>query len=289
MHVSLYNQFGALNSGPVFDAIGQGLTELGIHVSYHNDQADVAVVWSMLWVGRMRHNRTVWQQFRQSGRPMIVAEVGMIDRGRTWKLGLNGTGRSAYPNLIIQPNREKSLGLRCKDWQQSGTHVLIATQRADSQQWQGQPAMNLWLQNTVTQLRKHTDRPIMVRPHPRYPVTVPLGCAVSSPRKISNTYDSFDFDTSIADAWAVINYNSAPGSQAVLSGVPAFVGADSLAAEVANHNIDAIEQPRRPNRDQWLTWLAHTEWTLSELSTGQPIKRLLDHVGRENLDGPGAQ
>jgi hypothetical protein len=52
-----------------------------------------------------------------------------------------------------------------------------------------------------------------------------------------NTYDSFDFDTDLANAWCVINENSGPGCQSVIAGVPAFVGADSLAAPVANLDL----------------------------------------------------
>jgi len=35
-------------------------------------------------------------------------------------------------------------------------------------------------------------------------------------------------------AWAVVNENSGPGSQAIIDGIPAFVGAHSMALPVAN-------------------------------------------------------
>jgi hypothetical protein len=100
-----------------------------------------------------------------------------------------------------------------------------------------------------------------------------------------NTYDDFDFSRALSNAWAVINWNSGPGSQAIMSGIPAFVGATSLAAPVANLDWSQIETPVRPDRSEWLINLAHTEWTCAELATGQPIARLFpdktkfDHGG----------
>ena len=73
----------------------------------------------------------------------------------------------------------------------------------------------------------------------------------------------------------MVNWNSGPGSQAVLNGVPAFVGGSSLAAPVGNLDLANIENPARPDRTQWLEQLAHSEWTLAEIETGDPLSRLL--------------
>ena len=54
MRVSLFEQFGALNSGPVFSALQQGLEASGLKQNTNDMSADVAVIWSMLWAGRTR-------------------------------------------------------------------------------------------------------------------------------------------------------------------------------------------------------------------------------------------
>jgi hypothetical protein len=95
---------------------------------------------------------------------------------------------------------------------------------------------------------------------------------------IKDSYDSFDFDSALRNAWAVINWNSGPGVQAVINGVPAFVGPTSLATPVANLDLTKIENPSRPDRSQWVDLIASTEWTLEELITGYPIKRLLSAI-----------
>ena len=76
----------------------------------------------------------------------------------------------------------------------------------------------------------------------------------------------------------MINWNSGPGVQAVINGVPAFVGNSSLASPVANLDLKNIENPSRPDRTQWVDFVASTEWTVEELATGYPIQRLLSAV-----------
>ena len=273
MHVSLFDQHGALNSVPVFAAIEEGLTRIGIQTSHHDLDADVAVIWSFLWAGRMLPNKQVYEHYRNTGRQVLIAEVGMLKRGITWKLCLNSTLSGGTYGEGENPDRVTKLGLRLKPWTYSGTNILIALQRSDSGQWSHGPKMESWLQDTVDHLRNFTNRPIVVRPHPRQSVSMPTGVTVQQPRKLST--DSFDFDSALADTWAVVNHSSAPGSQAIIAGVPAFVGLSSLASSVGNLTMGNIEKPDRPDREEWLCQIAHTEWTVDEIATGLPLARLL--------------
>jgi hypothetical protein len=277
MKISLFNNFGALNSMPVFAAFEQGLRTLGIQSNNHDINANVAVIWSHLWSGRMRHNQEIWKTFRDSGRDVIVLEVGMLKRGRTWKLGLNGVNRRAWFGQDLQRNRAQMLGLHLQPWHQ-GKNIVIAVQRGDSEQWSGLPAPTAWVEQTVAKIKSVTDRPIVVRPHPRQHIASIAGVTVRQPRQLVNTYDSFDFDTDLANAWCVINENSGPGCQSVIAGVPAFVGADSLAAPVANLDLSDIEKPWMPDRTAWLEDIAHTEWTVEEIASGLPVQRLLSRL-----------
>lgn len=275
MRVSIFDQYGALNSAPVFAAIRAGLDRIGIQHSSMDSSADVAVIWSMLWAGRMKPNQDIWNLYQSSGRPVIVAEVGMLRRGLTWKLGVNGTGLNADYGQELIPNRASILGLTTKPWTNAGYNIVVACQRSDSEQWAGQPPTIAWLTETARKIRQHSDKPIVIRPHPRQRIANIPGCVIESPRPIPGTYDSFDYDQCLKSTWAVINHNSGPGTQAILNGVPAFVGATSLAAPVSNSNIANIENPLRPDRTQWIEQLAHTEWTIPEIESGLPLQRLL--------------
>ena len=239
--------------------------------------ADVAVIWSQLWTGRMAPNRAVWNEFSASGRPVVVLEVGQLNRGVTWKIGINGVNARGWFGEGIEPERAKKLAVRLQPWHQ-GDHILIAMQRSDSEQWAGLPPAQQWLDQTIARIREHTDRAIVVRPHPRQKLQPKMGVKFQTPLPLRGTYDEFDFRSTLSNAWAVVNENSGPGSQAVLDGVPAFVGAYSMAAPVANLDYALIEKPRMPDRTAWLDELCHTEWTLGEIATGGPIGRLLGRL-----------
>jgi len=275
MKVSLWTSYGALNSRPIFDAFEHSLISAGWTVSHNDASADVNVIWSVLFNGRMGRNKEVWQQ----NKPTIVLEVGGIKRGTTWKVGLNGINRSAYfgPDNN-NDDRHRLLGLSLKPWRTSGEFILIAGQHDKSLQWQGMPSMSKWLMNTIDAIRTYTNRPILFRPHPRCPLpnieNEFKNVYRQQPVQLPNSYD--DFDMSFDNVHATVSYSSNPGIHSVLNGVPAFVGTSSLAYDVGN-DIDFmhdIENPCMPDRTQWLNDYAHTEYTVEEIALGIPLKHL---------------
>ena len=275
MKFSLWTDYGALNSKPVFDAFEHSLVSSGHSVTHNDSNADVNVIWSVLFNGRMAGNQAVWKQKK----PTIVLEVGGINRGTTWKVGLNGINRDAYfGEQDNDRSRADHLGLVCKPWRSNGDFILICGQHDKSLQWQGMPRMSNWFLETYDEIRKHTERPILFRPHPRCRLEhIERGLKNvyrQQPTQILGTYD--DYDMGFNNVWATVSYSSNPGIHSVLAGVPAFVGTSSLAYDVAN-DIDFmhdIENPMMPERQQWLNDYAHTEYTIEEISQGIPIKRL---------------
>lgn len=278
MRVSIFDQFGALNSGPIFQAVRQGFVRNGVQVVSHDMSADVAVIWSHVWAGRMKQNQHVWQQFRSTNRPVIVAEVGMLQRGSSWKLGINGTTKNAIWADPSDLDRYKKFNLTVSPWRNTGSEIVIALQRPDSHQWHCPQTVDTWLARTVRELQLHTERPIVVRPHPRQAMPSTKEYTVKRPVKVRGTYDDFDFVSAIQNAWAVVNWNSGPGSIAAIHGVPVFVDQTSLAAPVGNLALSNIENPVKPDRDQWINQICHTEWFEDEIKKGEPITRLLDKL-----------
>jgi hypothetical protein len=275
MKFGIFDNFGALNSAPVFRALIQGLDRLGLsHVS-HDESADIAVIWSVLWAGRMYQNRAIWQKFRDSQRPVMVMEVGSLRRGRTWRMSINGTTARASWGQGFDADRPEKLGISLQPWRNQGQHVVIACQRTESLQWSGMPPTPDWIRSVITDLRSHTDRPILVRNHPRQRLKALPGVTLEIPRPIPASYDDYDWGRSLESAWCVINWNSGAAIQSVIAGVPAIVGSDSLAAPVSSTQLADVENLPRPDRRAWLERISHTEWTLDEISSGQAISRLL--------------
>jgi hypothetical protein len=280
MKFSLWTDYGALNSTPVFDAFARGAQSLGHDVVWNDPVSDVDVIWSVLWNGRMAKNKDIWQRNMAQSKPTLVLEVGGIKRGTTWKVGINGINRDAYwgDNSNCDNSRAKSLGLNLKPWRSDGDDILLCGQHDKSEQWINMPRMSQWVMKIIDNIRLHTDRRILFRPHPRCPLPDIehefKNVKRQTPIKTEGSYDDFDIDYS--NIWATISYSSNPGIHSVIEGVPAFVSPSSLAYEVAN-DIDFlhdIETPLRPDRTQWLNEYAWTEFTLDEIKSGIPIKHL---------------
>lgn len=275
MKFSLWTDYGALNSRPVFDAFANSLVDNGHTVVYNNNTADVDVIWSVLFHGRMARNKVVWQ----NKKPTIVLEVGGIKRGTTWKVGLNGINRDAYfGDDGNTSDRRISLGLELTPWRTDGEFILICGQHDKSLQWQDMPRISEWLISTIEEIRKHTDRSIIYRPHPRCPLpnieNQFKNVYRQEPKHVSGTYD--DFDMQFDNIWATISHSSNPGIHSCIAGVPSFVSSHSLAYPVANdiNLLHNIENPAKPDRSQWLNDYAYTEWTIKEISDGIPLKYL---------------
>ena len=276
---SLWTQHGALNSKPVFDAFAHSLVAAGHDVVWNDNVSDVDVIWSVLWNGRMAANKTIWDRNVAQSKPTIVLEVGGIQRGTTWKVGLNGINRNGYfGDGGNDSTRADSLGLSLTPWTNKGEYILLCGQHERSEQWRNQAPMSQWVMDTIEELQRHTKKTIIFRPHPRCPLPHIehefKNVIRQDPVKINGTYD--DFNMSFRNIWATISYSSNPGIHSVLQGVPAFVGPASLAYAAAN-DIDFlhdIENPLKPDRRQWLNDYAWTEYTIKEISQGLPIKRL---------------
>ena len=272
MRFKLYREHGALNSPPVFDAVEQGLRRQGHDIV--NDNEDVAVIWSVLWSGRMRSNKLIYDHCRQQNTPVMIIEVGNLKRGETWRLSLdhiNNLGKFGnQDNLDYSRPQKLAVKLQPTPNIRRG-EILIACQHQESLQWQGMPVMKDWVADTISKIQQHTHRRVVVRYHPRssFPFKQ-SGVTVERPSRIPNTYDDFDI---FYNYHCVINHNSGPAVQAAIQGVPILCDQSSLAADLSI-KWSELDSPYVPDRTEWFVKLCHTEWTVEEIRQGIPIARL---------------
>ena len=266
----------ARNSIPVINAVLDSLRVYGYTPEENSMNSDMAVIWSVLWHGRMAANQQVYEHYRAQGRPVIIIDVGALYRGHTWKIALNNITRDGYYGHTenLDPGRPRKLGISLAVPVFNRPEILIAAQHQHSLQVANLPSIEAWIYKKIIELRAVTDRPIRVRPHPRSTLNLkllPSDIVLEEPNYLSNTYDSFDLHF---DCHAVVNYNSGPGIQAAISGTRPITDSSSLASPVAI-SIQDIEKPYTVDRDNWLVEICHTEYTLSEIQQGAWLKRIL--------------
>jgi hypothetical protein len=271
-NIAYYPLHRALNAQAPMTAMLSALTQAGITPHANSMDSDAVLIWSVLWSGRMAANQAVYEHYRSLGRPVIVADIGALQRGTTWKVAVNNINAQGYYGHLdrLDWDRPKKLGLSLKTPAKPKPHIVIASQHAKSEQTAGVD-LNQWVREQIQCLKNVTDRPIHVRPHPRCRLDVAgLGVTVERPAKIPGTYDSFDL---ALDCHAIVNYNSGPGIQAAIAGVRPVVDMSSLAYPVSVGFAD-IEQPYVTNRDLWLAQISYTEYTLNELEQGLWLNRI---------------
>jgi hypothetical protein len=265
----------ALNSRPVMSAVLDVLQCSGILTQENSMDSDAAVIWSVLWNGKMQANKAVYEHYRSQGKPVIIVEIGALYRGTTWKIAVNNITADGYYGQTehLDWDRPRKLGISLAVTAFHRPEILIAAQHQHSLQVTNLPSIEAWIYKQILRLRQFTDRPIVVRPHPRSVLNtklLPNNVVFEEPHPLKNTYDSFDMHF---DCHAVVNYNSGPGIQAAISGTRPIVDMSSLAYPVSVSYAE-LEQPYLIDRDRWLVEICHTEYTLNEIQKGLWLQRI---------------
>lgn len=175
-------------------------------------------------------------------------------------------------------------GIRIEEPKINGNHILILLQRQGGWSMGGEDIID-WTMNTVRQIRKTgCDRIIRIRPHP--------GCKKSklflNPKhnpfyklnKVQMCDPTNMLENDLRNCHAVINKNSSGIVGPIIKGYNAFVTEPnkSQCAEVSNHNLLDIEQPKMFDRLKWLQRISMFHWSFSELETGQCWSHIKNYV-----------
>ena len=159
----------------------------------------------------------------------------------------------------------------------TGNHILICLQRDGGWNMKGED-LERWLVMTVKRIRAVSNRPILIRPHPKRPMKE----TVDKVRNFSEVYVSVPpstLDQDLEGAWAAVFYNSSSSVAAILKGIPVFVtDEDAVTWDVANNDVRDIQNPRLPDREQWLYDLAACHWSDEELRQGLVWKHFLPYL-----------
>ena len=272
------------NKDMVYPQVLEAIRKTDSLVEYSMD-ADAALIWSVLWFGKMASNRRVWEHYREQGKPVIVIEVGGLSRNETWKLGINGINRDAEFGLSlgVNPDRVKKLGMETCTWQKTDKpYILVCGQHGHSLQWENMPAMETYFKNTVTEIRKYSDKPIVLRSHPRFRERIHFAvedenwflnnnCEWNIAKHVQKTYDSFDLEDQLKETCYTVSYSSNAGISSIIQGIPSVVSEHSLAYDMSSN----FNELKYPDREDWLINMANVEYFADEIGSQWQRIRLL--------------
>jgi hypothetical protein len=132
-----------------------------------------------------------------------------------------------------------------------------------------------WLNGKIRQIRQHTQRQIIIRPHPgdyrpddfhkwnKRQLNNDTSIVIADPANTQLVND-------LNGAHAAVFFNSSASVAAVCAGIPVFADDSSCVAwAVANRDIAQIESPVAFAREQWLYDLAAAHWSDADAQAGR--------------------
>ena len=213
---------------------------------------------SNLFLYRNRSNPGYWLRYSYDG---IFANTG------------------EYCDHAPDPDRwaqiQSQCGVQLQPWRQAGNHILLCLQRDGGWSMAGWDVVD-WAMKNIIEIRKYSDRPIRIRPHPgdkkarKYCERIMKLCAGRGLKDIGISSEAHSLVQDFANCWTVVNHNSSPGVAAVIEGIPVILTDPdrSQARDVATRGIHRIENPLMPDRDAWIQRISQFHWSHAELQSG---------------------
>lgn len=161
-------------------------------------------------------------------------------------------------------------GVELKPWRAAGSHILILCQRPKG--FNMFTDQEVWLDKTISRLRKHSQRPIMIRMHPGD------GTRFKQIEKIQKKYghsvtisEHENIRDALVNCWCTVGINSTPNVVSAIEGVPGYVEdpTHSWAADVAFNDLGLVENPPLPDRSEWIHKIANIHWSNDEVRSGK--------------------
>ena len=142
-----------------------------------------------------------------------------------------------------------------------GKNILVCPSSESIHNYLGRPN---WLNETITEIKKYTDRPIKVREKPR-------GRGTSGPSEAK-----IPLSEELKDAWVCVTSCSISAVEAQCMGIPTICDVKSFAEPVSANHFADIENPYFVGAEDWLYSLAYQQFTPEEFENGFAIETLLD-------------
>ena len=158
-------------------------------------------------------------------------------------------------------DRFEKFGMKIKAPNFKGSHILVCPSSTGINDYLDRPN---WLEETVEQIKRYTDRPIRVRYKPR-------GRGTSGPSEAT-----VPLSEDLKDAWCLVTSCSIAAIEAQCMGIPSIADNKSFAKEIAGQELADIEDPFFVGAEEWLYSLAYQQFTPEEFGNGKAVEILMD-------------
>jgi hypothetical protein len=261
-------------------------------------ECDVAVFFGS-WKPREKGSHQTRTAVAANAKKFICIETPLLNRSTSrenqyWRTGVNGFLNldAQWPTLDTEDadHRLDELGIEWAGWDSDPDgHILVALQLPGDASLRGCD-INDWAYRTIVDIRKQTDRFIVVRNHPLANQRA-FGDHEELARKlllegIQNIKFSdgqlVSWIEDLKDTYCTVTYTSGLAIDSVLSGVPTIAcDAGNFAWGISSRLIRDINNVKMASDDQvqqWLRNLVACQWSKEEMQNGIAWQHLLPVV-----------
>jgi hypothetical protein len=193
----------------------------------------------------------------ENNRPFYAIDTGYFGnkKHKMWHRITKNNLQLLGPVVSRPDNRLKKIGYHYKKFT-DGKKILICPPSEKIMMLFNQPTPELWVEQTIAELSKYTDRPIEVRLKPS-----------REQRTTTNTIESALSN----DVYCLITYNSIAAIEALMYGKPAITLGPNAAQLICNTNLNEIENLNKPSKDEmydFMCYLSYGQFTRAEMQNG---------------------
>jgi hypothetical protein len=257
---------------------------------------------------KLKNLETQYEYIRNSGKPFLVTEGAVFRQNmktdsqayHRWSWFHYFQDEGEYCNQDCPSDRWEQISLeqnlKIEPWQNNPDgHILLCLQRPGDSSLhriltKKKQDYKHWIWKTVRDIRRYTDRKIVIRIHPlRQDATLNMLFSIdevfknieistditgATTKNGSNGGDGITND--LKGAYCAIGLNSNVLTETVMAGIPTFsLCSGSMAWPVSNHFIKDINSPIMEfDRTQWLYNLSYCQWRQDEIEQGLPWEHL---------------
>ncbi len=261
-------------------------------ISYELDETyvpcDVALMVGS-WKPREKGHHLVRSSIAYNAKNFICIETPLLNRkvhedNEYYRVGINGflnqQGTFLDPSLKYDPSRLEKIGVSWRGWDFKETgHILLLLQLPADASLRGANIYS-WAKNIINGIRLHTDKKIVIRPHPLAPL-----------RPGEEFYDFFfnlhkenikniefvdpkevTLQKNLEGAYCSVAYSSGSSIDSILFGIPTIAtDPGNFTFEISSHypeDINSVKIPTDPEIEKWLVKLAYSQWNINEMREG---------------------
>lgn len=278
---------------------------LEYEIEYELDESyvpcDVALMFGS-WKPREKGHHLVRSSVAFNAKNFICIETPLLNRlvheeNTYYRVGINGflNQQGTFLDLSKQydPYRLQKIGASWRGWEfKENGHIVVLLQLPADASLRGANIYN-WAKNIIEAIRLHTDKKIIIRPHPLAPLRPGEEFYDFFFELHKNKIKNIEFvdpkevtlQKNLEGAYCSVSYSSGSAIDSILFGIPTIAtDPGNFTFDISSHypeDINSIKIPTDIEIEKWLLNLAYSQWNLNEMQEGITWEHLLPSL--ENI------